>query len=83
MARAALNWGLRDLAAAAGVAQGTVIRLETGESGLRASSLTVIRLALEKAGVRFVEMEDGMVGVVVAETPGSAAVSGASTQQTD
>ncbi len=54
MARAALGWGVRDLAAEAKVAVETVTRLERGET-LRERTADDIRIALEKFGVIFVE----------------------------
>jgi DNA-binding XRE family transcriptional regulator len=53
MARAALGWGVRDLALAAGVSANTVVRFENGRVAANQATLTVIRLAFEKAGIRF------------------------------
>ena len=52
MARAALGWGVRDIAAAAEVSGDTINRLERGEE-LRPRTLAAIRSALESAGVEF------------------------------
>lgn len=52
MARAALGWGVRDLAEAAKVSPDTVARLERGEP-LRERTVDAIRRALEDAGVEF------------------------------
>ena len=52
MARAALGWGVRDLAAKAGVTANTVTRIENGADA-KASTLEAIRRALESAGVEF------------------------------
>src|ERR1700748_2012797 len=49
MARAALAWGVRDLAGAARVSAHTVARFERGEP-LRPSTVRAIRTALEGAG---------------------------------
>jgi transcriptional regulator with XRE-family HTH domain len=54
MARAALGWGVRELAAAAKVSPDTIARLERGEI-LYARTLHAIRQALETAGVDFIE----------------------------
>ncbi len=54
MARAALGWGVRELAARAKVSPSTVNRFEIGLSEPNAATLTVIRLALEAAGVEFI-----------------------------
>ena len=52
MARAALGWGVRELARAAKASTDTISRLERGEA-LKESTLKSIRGALEKAGVEF------------------------------
>ena len=53
MARAALGWGVRDLAKRAGVAANTVSRFENG-SGAMVDTLVRIQGALENAGVVFI-----------------------------
>jgi transcriptional regulator with XRE-family HTH domain len=53
MARAALAWGVRDLAGAAQVSAHTVARFERGEP-LRPSTVRAIRTALEDAGCEFI-----------------------------
>jgi transcriptional regulator with XRE-family HTH domain len=55
MARAALDWGVRDLAEAAGIAANTVTRFETGRNVPNPATLKVIRQAFEAAGVKFVD----------------------------
>ena len=62
MARAALGWGVRELAAAAEVSPDTIARLERGET-LYPRTLAAIRAALEAAGVEFIEENGGGVGV--------------------
>jgi transcriptional regulator with XRE-family HTH domain len=62
MARAALGWGVRDLAAAAQVSPDTIARLERGET-LYARTLDSIRAALEAAGVEFIAENGGGPGV--------------------
>jgi transcriptional regulator with XRE-family HTH domain len=52
MARTALGWGVRDLAAKTGLAPGTVSRIEAGKEAL-GGSLKKIQHALEDAGIRF------------------------------
>lgn len=56
MARVAVGWGVRELAAAAEVSPDTVARLERGEA-LRETTINTIRRALEKAGVEFTNGE--------------------------
>ncbi|MGE5546489.1 MAG: helix-turn-helix domain-containing protein [Solirubrobacterales bacterium] len=70
MARAALGWGVRDLAAAAKVSADTVARLERGEE-LRERTVEAIRSAFEGAGVLFLadgETASGGPGVRLAST---------------
>jgi predicted transcriptional regulator len=57
MARAALAWGVRDLAGAAQVSAHTVARFERGEA-LRRSTVGAIRTALEDAGCEFICEDD-------------------------
>ena len=56
MARAAVGWGVRELAAAAKVSVDTVVRLEKGEV-LKERTVDAIRRALETAGVEFTNGE--------------------------
>jgi transcriptional regulator with XRE-family HTH domain len=58
MARAALGWGVRDLASKAGVAANTVSRYENGADAL-GETLERIQRALENAGVVFIDQGDG------------------------
>jgi len=62
MARAALGWGVRDLAKVAGVSVDTVSRLERGED-LLPRTLAAVRSAIEAAGVEFIAENGGGPGV--------------------
>lgn len=62
MARAALGWGVRDLAAAAKISGDTVNRLERGEL-LRDRTIDAVRAAMESAGVIFIESNGEGPGV--------------------
>ena len=62
MARAALGWGVRDLAARAGVTANTVSRYENGADAL-GETLLRIRRALEAGGVIFIDENGGGPGV--------------------
>lgn len=62
MARVAIGWGVRELAAAANVSPNTIARLERGEE-LKASTIEAIRSALEAAGVEFIPENGGGAGV--------------------
>ena len=62
MARAAVGWGVRELAAAAGVTANTVTRIEMGKDA-KQSTMDALQSALETQGVRFIE-EGVEVGVM-------------------
>lgn len=62
MARAAVGWGVRDLAKAAGVAVDTISRLERGED-VMPRTLAAIENALTAAGVEFIPANGGGPGV--------------------
>ncbi|KAA0582676.1 helix-turn-helix transcriptional regulator [Azospirillum sp. Sh1] len=53
MARAAVQWGVRELAKEAGVTPNTVSRIESGCDAL-AGTLSKLQTALEAAGVEFI-----------------------------
>lgn len=69
MARAALDWGVRDLAAKADKSPNTVARLERGEAML-AETVADIRRAFEKAGIIFIEEDGAGPGVRLAKRRG-------------
>jgi transcriptional regulator with XRE-family HTH domain len=56
MARAALGWGVRELAEKAGVTANTVTRIENGADA-KQSTLTALQEALEVAGIEFTDGE--------------------------
>jgi transcriptional regulator with XRE-family HTH domain len=63
MARAALNWSVRDLAEAAGIHRNTVTNIETGRYAGDATTLAAIVGALKRAGVEFIDENGGGPGV--------------------
>ena len=63
MARAALNWALRDLEKKSGVNRNTISRYESGKEIL-SGSLRALERVLVEHGVIFVE-EDDRLGVLV------------------
>lgn len=67
MARAALGWGVRDLAQQTGLGVSTVTRFENGGDAY-GETLRRIESALETEGVRFGKDDDG--GLWVRLTPG-------------
>jgi len=62
MARAAVGWGVRDLAREASVSVDTVSRFERGDV-LMPRTVKAIRASLEAAGVEFIENNGGGPGV--------------------
>ena len=64
MARAALGWGVRDLAAAAKVSIDTVVRFERGDD-LMDRTVEAIQRALEAGGIEFIDENGGGAGVRV------------------
>jgi len=62
MARAALGWGVRELAAQAGIATNTVSRFENGADAL-GDTLLKIQRTLERAGIEFIDENGGGPGV--------------------
>ncbi|WP_440658713.1 helix-turn-helix domain-containing protein [Ensifer adhaerens] len=63
LARVAMGWGIRDLAAAAGVSSQIVSRLERGEQ-LRTRTLDRMRQVFEAAGIDFICDGDGF-GIMI------------------
>ena len=64
MARAALGWGVRDLARAAKVSIDTVVRFERGDE-LMDRTVEAIQRALEAEGIEFIDENGGGAGVRV------------------
>jgi transcriptional regulator with XRE-family HTH domain len=54
MARAAVGWGVRELAKKAGVTANTVTRIENGADA-KQSTMDKLQSALEAAGVEFID----------------------------
>ncbi len=64
MARAALGWGVRDLARESGVSSHTISRLERGEK-LKEKTMVLIQAAFNAAGIEFFSRNDGGPGVLL------------------
>lgn len=64
MARAALEWSLEDAAKAAGVSRRTVLRFEREHRDVKPELVEALRRALESGGVRFLDDEPDIGGVV-------------------
>jgi transcriptional regulator with XRE-family HTH domain len=63
MARAALNWTVRDLADATGLHRNTITNIEVGRYGGDRATLSKIRMVLEAAGLEFIDENGGGPGV--------------------
>jgi transcriptional regulator with XRE-family HTH domain len=63
MARAALNWTVRDLAEATGLHRNTITNLEVGRYAGDATTLATIEAVLKRAGVAFIDENGGGPGV--------------------
>jgi transcriptional regulator with XRE-family HTH domain len=63
MARAALNWTVRDLAEATHLHRNTITNIETGRYAGDAETLAVIVTVLKRAGIEFIEENGGGPGV--------------------
>ena len=62
MARAAVGWGVRELAEEAGITANTVTRIENGADAMQ-STMDKLQRALEAAGVEFIDENGGGPGV--------------------
>ena len=62
MARAAVGWGVRELAEKAGVTANTVTRIENGADA-KQSTMDAMQKALETAGIQFIAENGGGAGV--------------------
>jgi transcriptional regulator with XRE-family HTH domain len=63
MARAALNWTVRDLAEASGLHRNTINNIEVGRYAGDPQSLAIIEKTLARAGVEFINENGGGAGV--------------------
>ena len=63
MARAALNWTVRDLADATQLHRNTITNFETGRYVGDAATLSAIEGVLKRAGVEFIDENGGGPGV--------------------
>lgn len=68
MARAALGWSIRDLAAETGLSANTVINIEAGKPSVQPQTLDRIFTRLGLAGVSFTNDPVRGVGVYLRET---------------
>jgi transcriptional regulator with XRE-family HTH domain len=77
MARAAVSWGVRELAEKAGVTANTVTRIENGADA-KQSTMDALQRALEAAGVEFTNGEQPGVRLTKAVAAHSAEPASAS-----
>jgi transcriptional regulator with XRE-family HTH domain len=68
MARAAVGWGVRELAKKAGVTANTVTRIENGADA-KQSTTDRLQHALEAAGIEFIQENGGGPGVRLRKRP--------------
>jgi transcriptional regulator with XRE-family HTH domain len=68
-ARALLDWSQQDLAKQARVGVVTIRQLEAGSHEPRPATLQVVRHALERAGVEFIDENGGGPGVRLRKPP--------------
>lgn len=62
-ARGLINWTQDELAKAAGISSVTVRQFEIGNAEPRPATLTVLKMAFEKAGIEFISQNGGGPGV--------------------
>jgi len=72
MARAALNWTVRDLATATGLHRNTISNIEVGRYAGDPATLTLIKDVLTRAGVEFIDENGGGAGVRLRKPGGPA-----------
>jgi transcriptional regulator with XRE-family HTH domain len=75
MARAAIGWGVRELAEKAGITANTVTRIENGADA-KQSTIEALQRALSEAGVEFIPENGGGVGVRLRKAAGESAAAG-------
>jgi len=63
MARAALNWTVRDLAEATGLHRNTISNIEVGRYSGDPETLAKIEIVAKRAGVEFIDENGGGPGV--------------------
>jgi len=68
MARAAVGWGVRELAKKASVTANTVTRIENGADA-KQSTMDRLQHALEAAGIEFIQENGGGPGVRLRKRP--------------
>ena len=69
MARAALNWTVRDLAKAASLHRNTITNIETGRYAGDSATLETITAVLKRGGVEFIDENGGGPGVRLRKRP--------------
>jgi DNA-binding XRE family transcriptional regulator len=68
MARAALNWTVRDLAEATGLHRNTITNIEVGRYAGDPATLALIKSVFTRAGVEFIDENGGGAGVRLRKT---------------
>ena len=80
MARAAIGWGVRELAEKAGVTANTVTRIENGADA-KQSTIDALQRALEAAGIEFTNGDQPGVRLTKAAAARSAEPGGAQSRR--
>ena len=71
MARAALNWTVRDLAEATGLHRNTITNIEVGRYAGDPTTLAMIKSVFNREGVQFIDENGGGPGVRLRKPSGS------------
>ena len=64
-ARALLGWTREDLLKASGISMSALLRMEGDLADSRGSTIHKVTVALNRAGIEFVNRDDGGIGVVL------------------
>jgi len=64
-ARAMLGWSREELLQASGISMSALLRMEGGLADSRGSTLNKVAKALTLAGIEFVTLDDGAIGVIL------------------
>ena len=64
-ARAILGWSREELLDASGISMSALLRMEGNMADSRSSTLNKVVKALSLAGIEFVTLDDGAIGVIL------------------
>jgi transcriptional regulator with XRE-family HTH domain len=69
MARAALNWTVRELAEASGLHRNTITNLEIGRYAGNPATIAMLERVFREAGIEFIEENGGGPGLRLKKRP--------------